>query len=142
MAGRRHRSALPCYLPVSAGVIDLDALRRDRDQLWAEASTIEATGESLVLPSHLWPAAAEKQDDRLVNDPWLDRLRLHLAASPERTRFSSHELLEFALEVPCSRQNQHEAKRVATLMTNLGWQHKAQSVWPSLDRGGSYLRGS
>jgi len=113
------------YLPVSAGVIDLDALRRDRDQLWAEAGVIEAAGESLVLPSHLWPAAAERQDDRLVNDPWLDRLRLHLAASPERTRFSSQELLEFALEVPCSRQNQHEAKRVATLMTSLGWQHKA-----------------
>lgn len=113
------------YLPVSTGAIDLDALRRDRDQLWAEASVVEATGESLVLPSHLWPAAAERQDDRLVNDPWLDRLRLHLASSPERTRFSSQELLEFALEVPCSRQNQHEAKRVATLMTSLGWQHKA-----------------
>jgi predicted P-loop ATPase len=113
------------YLPVSAGDIDLDALRRDRDQLWAEASVIEATGESLVLPSHLWPAATERQDDRLVNDPWLDRLRVHLAASPDRTRFSSQELLEFALEVPCSRQNQHEAKRVATLMTSLGWQHKA-----------------
>lgn len=113
------------YLPVATDAIDLEALKRDRDQLWAEANVAEATGESLILPSQLWPAAAEKQDDRLVDDPWLDRLRLHLASAPDRTRFSSQELLEYALEVPCSRQNQHEAKRVATLMAKLGWQHKA-----------------
>lgn len=113
------------YLPVATNAIDLDALRRDRDQLWAEASVAEAAGENLVLPSHLWDDAAEKQGDRLVDDPWIDRLRLFIANSPERTRFSSQELLEFALEVPCSRQNQHEAKRVATLMAKLGWQHKS-----------------
>lgn len=113
------------YLPVATNAIDLEALRRDRDLLWAEASVAEAEGESLVLPSHLWSDAAEKQGDRLVDDPWIDRLRLHIASSPERTRFSSQELLEFALEVPCSRQNQHEAKRVATLMARLGWQHKS-----------------
>lgn len=113
------------YLPVATGVVDLDALRRDRDQLWAEAGFLEATGESLVMPSSLWDAAADKQGDRLVNDPWLDRLRQHLALSPSRTRFSSQELLEYALEVPCSRQNQNEAKRVAVLMAKLGWQHKA-----------------
>ncbi len=113
------------YLPVSSGVIDLDSLRRDRDQLWAEASIIEATGESLVIPPSLWSAASEKQDDRLINDPWLDRLRLFLAQYPTETRFSSYELLETALEVPCSRQNQNEAKRLSMLMAKLGWQHKA-----------------
>lgn len=113
------------YLPVSTGVIDLDALRRDRDQLWAEASIMEATGENLVIPPSLWSTASEKQDDRLINDPWLDRLRLFLAKYSSETRFSSYELLETALEVPCSRQNQHEAKRLALLMAKLGWQHKA-----------------
>ncbi|MFD2239114.1 VapE domain-containing protein [Aureimonas populi] len=113
------------YLPVSTGDIDLDALKRDRDQLWAEAAILEAAGESLTLPSSLWSDAADRQGDRQVDDPWLDRLRLHLASSPGRTRFSSQELLEFALEVPCSRQNQTDAKRVAVLMAKLGWQHKA-----------------
>jgi predicted P-loop ATPase len=112
------------YLPVSTGVIDLDALRRDRDQLWAEASVLEMTGESLVMPSLLWDAAADKQGDRLVNDPWLDNLSSYLATSSTRTRISSRELLEFGLEVPCSRQNQNDAKRVAVLMAKLGWQHK------------------
>jgi predicted P-loop ATPase len=113
------------YLPVSSGVIDLDALRRDRDQLWAEATVVEGTGESLVIPPSLWSAASEKQDDRLINDPWLDRLRLFLAKYSSETRFSSYELLETALEVPCSRQNQNEAKRLSMLMAKLGWQHKA-----------------
>ncbi|MFT4159610.1 VapE domain-containing protein [Shinella sp.] len=113
------------YLPVSTGAIDLDALARDRDQLWAEAAFIETAGESLTLPSSLWTDAADRQGDRQVDDPWLDRLRLHIGSSLERTRFSSQELLEFALEVPCSRQNQTDAKRVAVLMAKLGWQHKA-----------------
>ena len=43
------------FWPVKVGRIALDALKEDRDQLWAEAVTIEATGESLELPSHLWP---------------------------------------------------------------------------------------
>lgn len=113
------------YLPVSTGTIDLEALRRDRDQLWAEASILEATGETLALPSDLWSVAADRQGDRLVDDPWLDRLKLYLAQSPESTRHSSQVLLEFALEVPCSRQNQTEAKRLSVLMAKLGWQHKA-----------------
>jgi predicted P-loop ATPase len=113
------------YLPIATNSIDLEGLRRDRDQLWAEAGSLETTGESLVLPTSLWSAAAERQSDRLVDDPWLDRIRSYLAQKPDCTRYSSQVLLEFALEVPCSRQNQNEAKRLAMLMAKLGWQHKA-----------------
>jgi virulence-associated protein E len=34
------------------GLIDLDAVRRDRDQLWAEAATAETAGEPLTLPQN------------------------------------------------------------------------------------------
>lgn len=113
------------FLPVQTGVIDLEALKRDRDQLWAEASRIEAGGESLVLPESLWSEAALRQDERLANDPWVDVIKAYLAKDLSRTRYSSQELLEDALGVPCNRQNQREAKRLSAVMAKLGFQHKA-----------------
>ncbi len=48
--------------------IDLAALAEARDQLWAEAATREARGESIRLASELWEAAAEEQRKRLDGD--------------------------------------------------------------------------
>jgi Virulence-associated protein E/RepB DNA-primase from phage plasmid len=36
------------FLPLKTGTIDLDALRRDRDQLWAEAAVREAQAEEIT----------------------------------------------------------------------------------------------
>lgn len=52
------------YWPVKINTFDLEALARDRDQLWAEAAAAEAAGESIRLDKSLWPAATEAQDDR------------------------------------------------------------------------------
>jgi hypothetical protein len=62
------------FWPVSTGTIDIEALRRDRDQLWAEAAAVEQQGGSLVLPKELWAEAAAIQDDRRQHDPWDDAL--------------------------------------------------------------------
>jgi hypothetical protein len=109
------------YLPVEAGQIDQEALRRDRDQLWAEASAVEAAGESLVIPQELWSVAGERQDDRLVTDPWLDPLRAFVA---NKSRVSSRAIFEEALLLPLGRSSQAEAKRAAGLMASLGFSHK------------------
>ena len=60
--------------PVRTGEIDLDGLTRERDQLWAEAATREASGESIRLDRSLWPAAATEQSARMVDDPFDDVL--------------------------------------------------------------------
>lgn len=109
------------FLPVATTEIDLEGLRRDRDQLWAEASIIEATGEVLTLPQELWEAAAERQGDRLVEDPWLDLLRGYLVG---QKRVSSRELFESVLELPYNRQSQTETKRLSGAMAQLGFHYK------------------
>jgi predicted P-loop ATPase len=57
-------------LPVSS--IDVEALRRDRDQLWGEAATLEAKGASIMLDPALWLAAADEQEKRRIRDTWED----------------------------------------------------------------------
>jgi hypothetical protein len=58
--------------------IDVSVIARDRDQLWAEAATLEAKGESDVLPVALWGIAAERQRDQTSDDPWVDVLGHYL----------------------------------------------------------------
>jgi predicted P-loop ATPase len=123
------------------GRIDLTALQRDRDQLWAEAAAAEATGESLVIPEHLWVAAAVEQQARMDIDAWqepiADRLRTleHNRANldgwfsskgadkncvPE-FRVSSAYLLGDVLDIPESHRTNRETKRLAEVMRTLGW---------------------
>ncbi|MBM3275753.1 MAG: hypothetical protein FJZ00_11410 [Candidatus Sericytochromatia bacterium] len=63
------------YWPVLVGFIDLEKLKADRDQLWAEAAHLEASGFSIRLDPTLYPAAAAEQEKRKVIDPFVDTLR-------------------------------------------------------------------
>jgi hypothetical protein len=117
------------FWPVKVDQIDLEALERDRDQLFAEATLEEEKDESLVLPEELWPAAETEQEARLEDDPWLDVLsELHPSDSDQvagMVRVSSIRLLEFPLGLEPNRQQQFHAKRLATVMRKLGWQGPA-----------------
>ena len=63
------------YWPVGKVRFDLEKLRRDRDQLWAEAAYYEKQGFSIVLDEKLWPEAAKIQDLRRQPNPLEDILR-------------------------------------------------------------------
>jgi putative DNA primase/helicase len=58
------------FWPVRIGAINIEAVRRDRDQLWAEAAHCEAAGASIVLPEEFRGAAANEQEKRRKTDLW------------------------------------------------------------------------
>ncbi|MGH9886444.1 MAG: virulence-associated E family protein, partial [bacterium] len=56
------------FWPVRINEFNLEALRSDRDQLWAEAAHCEATGSSIRLDPSLYAAAGEVQEERRAED--------------------------------------------------------------------------
>jgi predicted P-loop ATPase len=71
--GTGNRRFLPVRCMGGAGSIDFKRLEADREQLWGEAATREAAGESIMLPEALWGAAAEAQESRRFNSPISNR---------------------------------------------------------------------
>jgi len=117
------------FWPVECERIDLDALARDRDQLWAEASVREATGESIRLPVELWGEAASEQEKRLEHDPWLDLLAGIKTREHERAdglgmeyRITTLELYTGRLALGADRISDSQAKRLSHVMHRLGWE--------------------
>jgi hypothetical protein len=62
-------------VPLEPKRIDIEALKRDRDQLWAEAQLAEREhGPSLGMPAEVWEEAKAKQAEHVEFDPWADKL--------------------------------------------------------------------
>jgi predicted P-loop ATPase len=116
------------FWPVQTGQIDLEALRHDRDQLWAEATHLEAKGEPITLPEHLWPDARAEQEKRREQDPWDDLLadvkgEVYLATDGDgyEERIATTELLELHLRIDRGKSNDRDTKRLGHVMRRLGW---------------------
>jgi hypothetical protein len=140
------------FWPLPVGRIDVEALRRDRDQLWGEAATLEAEGASLVLDPALWPAAAEEQEKRRLRDPWEDRIENMPPSADVREGYStkdvqiiyqsdgkelvrSADVLEHVLGVQTGHQNSEHGRRLARVMPRCGWQAGRFSIAGKQERG-------
>ena len=129
------------FLPVRVGVIDIEALRRDRDQLWAEAVALyEAhvpwwfTGADPALLQ----AAREEQEARRVADVWERTIFAALDAPVEETEdednnvvrstvapidvVTSEYVLTRILGIPVERQTKQLQMRVSSVLRAHGWE--------------------
>jgi hypothetical protein len=134
------------FWPLRTGEIDLDALRRDRDQLWAEAAHYEKLGASIVLPKELWAAAAEQQEARREPDPWEDALASAIAkATPcpvnggiEHRVFT--DTLFNHLSIPPKDRADYMAKRIASCMRRMGWSKADKPIRIAGNQGRGFVR--
>jgi predicted P-loop ATPase len=109
-----------------AGEFDIDGLKRDRDQLWAEAAHREAAEESIRLDKSLWPAAEKEQDKRTATDPFDDLLDRALGWLNGQLESASVLVI---LNIPEAQRNTAMEMRAAKSMKRLGWVKPAQPVW-------------
>lgn len=113
------------FWPVRTGEIDLEALRRDRDQIWAEAAHLEARGFPITLPEHLWDTAKTLQAARLPPDPWLDDLAeiQGVERVGDEVRVSTKVLFgQSNLNIPPGLRKDYHAKHLSRMMNELGWE--------------------
>ncbi|MFN0164985.1 MAG: VapE domain-containing protein [Bryobacteraceae bacterium] len=108
------------FWPITAGKIDLAALDRDRDQLWAEALTRYRAGEAWWLDTEeLTEEATEEQRDRYSADPWQEPIERYLLGIGDSV--ATADILRDGLRLVESQWTRAEAMRVGSCLRLLGW---------------------
>lgn len=107
------------YWPVAVGAIDLAALERDRDQIFAEALQLYRAGE----PS--WPDRdferehiRPEQEERFEIDAWEEAITTYLAS---RYDVTISEVAREALHIEPQRFDRNTQLRISAIMSRLDW---------------------
>lgn len=109
------------FWPVRTGRIDLEALRTDRDQLWAEAVHLFDKGEAWHLSGARVVEASEEQEARRIRDPWEETIPLWLAQRPDpRKPVTTADVLR-GLGVDQAEQDRPRSMRVGSVLRLIGW---------------------
>ena len=145
------------FFPVDVlSSIDVTKLLTFRDDLWAEAVEIEATGESNMLAPEFWADASAERAKRTEFDPWEDTLAeistlgAHetVVAANAGNRSPCYELTEDGEERVSNgylfdvigftdkERNAIHGSRIARVMKKQGWDYS-----PSIRIGGKTTRG-
>lgn len=117
------------FWPVKVGKIDIDAIVRDRDQLWAEAAHYEAQGEAIhVKDAALLARLRAAQEEREENDVWEDAVQEWINKCVEaktefhKTKPSLSDIAFAALKIATAYFSMPEQKRLANVLRKLGWE--------------------
>lgn len=107
------------FWPIKTGKINVDALARDRDQLFAEAAARYRRNETWwpdkdFEAQHIEP----EQEDRYEADAWEDAIRDFVAT---RSRVTVTELAKEALHFDTNRVGTAEQRRIAGVLESMGW---------------------
>jgi predicted P-loop ATPase len=112
----------------SRGSADLEWLKETREQLWAEASHREATGETIYLDQlHLKEIASEIQSQRMIEDAWADVIRNYIQ---DKTMVSVPGILADPLQIPTRDWTKGHQMRIASILRAEGWSKQAPA-WDS-----------
>jgi predicted P-loop ATPase len=107
------------FWPVRVGGFDLDRLRVDRDQLWAEAAHVESTGASIRLDPALYTAAAHEQEARRIDDPFVMLLDQAFGDLTGKVRIADCWQI---VGVKPGDATQDQQARLGAAMRELGWE--------------------
>ena len=121
---------------VAIGEINLDALKQDRDQLWAEATHLHRAGERWYLDKRFEQIAATEAAKRMSTDPWAVSIiaLIENEYSLNGDELTPGEILS-RMDLREAERTPNNAKRVAAVLTSLGWRQGRKTK-----KGRCYLR--
>ncbi|WP_319823844.1 virulence-associated E family protein [Thalassovita sp.] len=118
------------FWPVKVVEINLPALERDRDQLWAEAVVFYRQGEKWWLEGEVALQAKAEVAERLIDDPWRADIARIIA---DYTEITTRQVL-IELEVKSPEMTPQLSKRIARELLALGWE-RAGRVTSGVNKG-------
>ncbi len=136
------------------GLIDLMAIERDRDQLWAEAyyrywtnpanselQNPNGPGERWWLAGSEHLLAAAEQEARYEVHPWEEKIQSFLTKNPHNVTngVTTNEILDFIFDGKAERQTQSEATKVGQILRRLGWATGPRVTGPDGSRQRRYF---
>jgi predicted P-loop ATPase len=111
------------FLPVQVSEVNIDFIRANRDQLFAEAVHRYRAGESWWdIPQK---EAQREQELRRDDDVWQPKIENYLEG---RSSTNVPDLLEICLDIKPERQDKRAQMRVASILKVLGFQRKVERV--------------
>lgn len=128
------------YWPIRCGSLKVAALAQVRDQLWAEAARLEADGASIRLDPSLYPNAAEEQDSRRQEDPFMEALEPALAGLVGKLRAQDAWCIVGKQDV--GDRSQEDMNRLGECMRLLGWERSRRRFNGAGNRECCYLKGT
>lgn len=111
------------FWPVRVGIIDVEAVRRDRDQLWAEAVAAFRNKESWWLDEETEALARQDVAERFNADPWQPDVVAYVSGKAE---VCIRDVLSEGLCIPLERRARAESNRVSTILQSIGWWRDGQ----------------
>jgi predicted P-loop ATPase len=125
------------FWPVKVGSIDVDAIARDRVQLWAEAVHLYRAGERWWLEGEEADQAQAEVAERRPDDPW----RADIARVVEgRAEVTTKEVLHELHVLPVDMTPQL-SKRVAQELVALGWVRDGRVTTGQMKGAARYVPG-
>jgi predicted P-loop ATPase len=112
------------FWPIGTPQLDIEALKRDREMIWAEAVRLFKNHEPWwpnrdFEQEHMVP----EQEARVVADPWLQPIETWLSGSDrDRTTPTSFEIAKEALDIPIGQIHSGHTRRIAAIMRSLSWE--------------------
>jgi predicted P-loop ATPase len=103
----------------NGAVFDIVALRRDKNQLWAEAVVRYRDGEKLYLDDKLSELAADAADKRRIVDEWTNDVMNVVGTSD----FVEVATIMKSLGFEITSRNGPESRRISNILRAAGWEY-------------------
>ncbi|SNT21657.1 VapE domain-containing protein [Tropicimonas sediminicola] len=125
------------FWPVRIDRMDVERIKQDRSQLWAEAVALYRKGTKWWLPPEVETLAKEAQAARLDTDPWQEDVAAYIA---DKDAVTPREVLVWGLSKDAANCTRQDSNRVVGILQTLGFERDARLTAGDLKGHWNYRR--